>query len=94
MDSKIIKYILILVLFCFKVSALEFNGKFIQGHFILGKTDPGSQVFIDKIFDTIWVDGLNLNDETILKKILNTLDVVPDIFLSEAESIDIKNKLK
>jgi 2-hydroxychromene-2-carboxylate isomerase len=53
-----------------------------------------SQIFIDKIFSAIWVDGLNLNDETILKKILNTLDVVPDIFLSEAESIDIKNKLK
>ena len=28
--------------------AVTFDGKFIQGSFILGKTDPGSEVFIDK----------------------------------------------
>ena len=28
--------------------AATFEGKFIQGSFILGKTDPGSEVFIDK----------------------------------------------
>jgi len=28
--------------------AASFNGKFIQGSFILGKTEPGSKVFIDK----------------------------------------------
>ena len=48
MDSNIIKYILIIFLFSFKVSAVEFNGKFIQGHFIIGKTDPSSKVKIDK----------------------------------------------
>ena len=39
-----------------------------------------AQIFIDRIFDTIWNDGLNLNDETVLKKILKTLDINPDIF--------------
>jgi len=48
MDSKIIKYILVIILFGFKVSALEFNGKFIQGHFILGKTEPGGKILINK----------------------------------------------
>ncbi len=48
MDSKIIKYILIIFLFSFKVSALEFKGKFIQGHFIIGKTEPNSKVKIGK----------------------------------------------
>ena len=48
MDSNIIKYILLIFLFSFKVSAVEFNGKFIQGHFIIGKTDPSSKVKIDK----------------------------------------------
>ena len=48
MDSKIIKYFLVIFLFCFKVSALEFNGKFIQGHFIIGKTDPKAKIFIGK----------------------------------------------
>jgi len=28
--------------------AATFNGKFVQGSFILGKTEPGSEVFIDK----------------------------------------------
>ena len=28
--------------------AVMFDGKFIQGSFILGKTEPGSEVFIDK----------------------------------------------
>ena len=27
--------------------AVNFKGKFIQGSFILGKTQPGSEVFID-----------------------------------------------
>ena len=52
-----------------------------------------AQIFIDRIFDTIWKDGLNLNDETVLKKILNTLDINPDIFLTEAEEVGTKNKL-
>ena len=43
MDSKIIKYILVIILICFKASAIEFNGKFIQGHFIIGKTDSNSK---------------------------------------------------
>ena len=28
--------------------AATFEGKFIQGSFILGQTEPGSEVFIDK----------------------------------------------
>ena len=48
MDSKIIKYILIIFLLNFKVSAIEFDGKFIQGHFIIGKTDPKAKILIGK----------------------------------------------
>ena len=57
MDSNIIKYILIIFLFSFKVSAVEFNGKFIQGHFIIGKTDPNSNVKIDKKQIRVSKDG-------------------------------------
>jgi len=57
MDSKIIKYILILFLFSFKVSAVEFSGKFIQGSFILGKTKPGSKVEIDNRQVKVSKDG-------------------------------------
>ena len=48
MDSKIIKILLILVFFTSTVQAVEFKGKFIQGHFIIGKTDPGAKITIDK----------------------------------------------
>jgi len=57
MDSNIIKYILLIILFSFKVSAVEFNGKFIQGHFIIGKTDPSSKVKIDKKQIRVSKDG-------------------------------------
>ena len=57
MDSNIIKYILIVFFFSFKVSAVEFNGKFIQGHFILGKTEPNSKVKIDKKQIRVSKDG-------------------------------------
>jgi murein DD-endopeptidase MepM/ murein hydrolase activator NlpD len=57
MDSNIIKYILLIFLFSFKVSAVEFNGKFIQGHFIIGKTDPSSKVKIDKKQIKVSKDG-------------------------------------
>ena len=57
MDSNIIKYILLIFLFSFKVSAVEFNGKFIQGHFIIGKTNPNSNVKIDKKQIRVSKDG-------------------------------------
>ena len=57
MDSKIIKYILVIILICFKVSAVEFNGKFIQGHFIIGKTDSNAKVKIDKSQVRVSKDG-------------------------------------
>ncbi len=40
-----------------KVDAIELNGKFVQGHFILGKTDPGSKVFIGKKNVRVSKDG-------------------------------------
>ena len=47
MDSKIIKYTLVFLFVCLNASAIEFKGKFIQGHFIIGKTKPTSKVIID-----------------------------------------------
>ena len=57
MDCKIIKYFLLLLFFSFKVSAVEFNGKFIQGYFIIGKTNTGSKVKIDKKQVKVSKDG-------------------------------------
>jgi len=57
MDSKIIKYSIILFFLTFKLQALEFNGKFVQGHFIIGKTDPDSKIIIDKKKIKVSKDG-------------------------------------
>ena len=57
MDFKIIKYLLIFLLIQFKSQAIEFEGKFIQGHFILGKTDPGAKIQIDKKNVRVSKDG-------------------------------------
>ena len=57
MDFKIIKYILIFLLIQFNSQAIEFEGKFIQGHFILGKTDPGAKIQIDKKNVRVSKDG-------------------------------------
>ena len=37
--------------------AIEFNGKFIQGHFIIGKTDSVKKIFIDKKEIKVSKDG-------------------------------------
>ena len=57
MDCKIIKFILLIFFISFKVLAVEFDGKFIQGHFIIGKTDPNSKIKIDKKQVKVSKDG-------------------------------------
>ena len=50
MDSKIITrlFFLIDIFFPTNLIAIEFKGKFLQGHYIVGITDPSSQIMIDK----------------------------------------------
>ena len=50
MDCKIInKLFLILIIFTStQLNAVEFKGKFLQGHYIVGLTDPSAEILIDK----------------------------------------------
>jgi len=57
MDSKIIKFSLLIFFISFKSYAVEFNGKFTQGHYIIGKTYPNSTVIIDKKKVKVSKDG-------------------------------------
>ena len=50
--------------------------------------------FINKVFDAIWKDGLNLNDNTIVEKLLKNIDINPKPFLMEAIDPKIKDELK
>ena len=52
------------------------------------------QNFINKVFDAIWKDGLNLNDNTIVEKLLINMDINPKTFLTQALDPKIKNELK
>ena len=51
----------IAIIFSTHTQALEFQGKFLQGHFILGKAKIGSKVFIDKIISA----GIKVSDAPI-----------------------------
>ena len=48
---------LVFLLFTTSSFAVTFEGKFIQGSFILGKTEPNSEVFIDKKKVRVTADG-------------------------------------
>ena len=59
MDCKIITRLFFLI-FCFIPThsiAIEFTGKFLQGHFIIGKTDPTAKIIIDKKQVKVSEDG-------------------------------------
>ena len=52
------KLLLILaIIFSTNVYAVEFKGKFFQGHFIIGQTEPGSKIIIDKKKIKVSKDG-------------------------------------
>ena len=46
-----------LIFYQSQVQALEFDGKFIQGHLIIGKTDPKTKIWIDKKRVKVTNDG-------------------------------------
>ena len=39
------------------LNALSFDGKFVQGHFIIGKTQPQTEIWIDKKKVKVTKDG-------------------------------------
>ena len=59
MDCKIInKLFLIIIIFTTtQLNAIEFKGKFLQGHYIIGLTDPSAEIIIDKKKVKVSKDG-------------------------------------
>ena len=75
---------LVFIFFTTTSFAATFDGKFIQGSFIIGKTEPGSEVFIDKKKVKVTSDGyfafglsrdrkndvvIKINEKKIVKKV-------------------------
>ncbi len=61
---------------------------------IVAQNKGFEQNFINKVFDAIWRDGLNLNDNVIVEKLLKNLEINPKTFLIESIDIKIKETLK
>ena len=61
---------------------------------LVAKEDDILSFYIDKIFDSIWKDGLNMNDQNIIDKIHKNMEINPKTFDLRSSSQNIKNLLK
>ena len=64
-----------------------------RGVFV-AEEDNYKSYYIDNIFDSIWQDGLNMNDDNIIQKVLKNLNVNPKTFALRATSSSIKDTHK
>ena len=64
-----------------------------RGVFV-AEEDNFKSYYIESIFNAIWQDGLNMNDENIIQKILKNLNVNPKTFLLRSASSSIKDSLR
>ena len=64
-----------------------------RGVFV-AEEDNFKSYYINNIFDAIWQDGLNMNDDNIISKILKNLNINPKTFALRATSSAIKDTLK
>ena len=61
---------------------------------LVADEDNYTSYYIDSIFNTIWQDGLNMNDEIIIQKVLKNLSVNPKTFALRSTSSLIKDSLR
>ena len=61
---------------------------------LVAEEDNIKSYYIDSIFNTIWQDGLNMNDEIIVEKVLKNLNVNPKTFFLRSTSSLVKESLR
>ena len=61
---------------------------------LVAEEDNIKSYYIDSIFNAIWQDGLNMNDENIIQKVLKNLNINPKTFLLRVLSSSIKDSLR
>ena len=61
---------------------------------LVAEEDNIKNYYIDNVFNTIWQDGLNMNDENIIHKILKNLSINPKTFALRSTSSSIKDSLR
>ena len=61
---------------------------------LVAEEDNFKSYYIDSIFNAIWQDGLNMNDEIIIQRVLKNLNINPKTFLLRVTSSSIKDSLR
>ena len=61
---------------------------------LVAEEDNVKKYYIDNIFNTIWQDGLNMNDAIVIQKILQNLNINPKTFSLRTTSSLIKDLLR
>ena len=61
---------------------------------LIAEEDNIKNYYIDNIFNTIWQDGLNMNDDVIFQKVLKNLNINPKSFSLRSTSSSIKDSLR
>ena len=61
---------------------------------LIAEKDNSEKNFIEKIFNAIWMDGLNMNDPIVINKVLKNIDLNPEIFLKKVSDQKVKDKLR
>ena len=64
-----------------------------RGVFV-AEEDDFLSFYVEKIFDAIWKDGLNMNDQNIIDRILKNMGINPKTFFLRSTSQNIKILLK
>ncbi len=61
---------------------------------LVAEEDNFKSYYIESIFNAIWQDGLNMNDESIVQKVLKNLNINSKTFILRSTSSSIKDSLK
>ena len=61
---------------------------------LVAEEDTFQNFYIEKIFESIWKDGLNMNDQNIIDKVLKNMNINPKTFFLRSASQNIKSLLK
>ena len=61
---------------------------------LVAEEDNIKNYYIDNVFNAIWQDGLNMNDENIIHKVIKNLNINPKTFTLRSTSSLIKDSLR
>jgi 2-hydroxychromene-2-carboxylate isomerase len=61
---------------------------------LIAEEDGIANNYIDKIFEAMWISGINMNDQQVIDKILKNLEINPKTFSLRLSNQNLKEELK